>query len=606
MHIWYSIRNKLILFFLIIIMIVSLMITIVMYRESAQLLGEKKGDSIINGLLQTSRVIDSILEDAEYQLTALTTDSENFEMLKNYVRKNDISEDPDADKIWSRIYNLRISNRNIDSIYIYSYNQKVMFTSYEGRRVINVVNPEYYQWLNIPVNEDKNSSGWLASFGIPSNISTPTGKVFLLKKLIKDIHYQEPLGESCIAITENYMRFTLLQSIQEGENGSVYLLDSKGSVISSINNKNNLQEAGEQSFYITIKKSEYGFFVDEIDNERMLIGYVTSDLTGWKYVSMIPFDEIILNVSQLKNLALFVNFIAIGLAIFLAILFSQSIYSPIRDLKESMKLAGSGNLKARIEKSRKDEFGMLNQGFNQMINRIQKLMDELFHEKLLVKEAELKSMEAQINPHFLYNTLDSIHWMARLNKTEELSQITFSLSNFYRLSLGGGKETVTTKETINLIEEYLAIQKMRYGDKFDADLEVDENLLNYYVLRLIIQPLVENAICHGVEKMTAHGHIQVILKPFGPDMVFIIKDNGIGMSKEKLDEIIGSLNQDTVEPGENFALINIHKRIQLYYGKEYGLQIESMENQGTEVRVILPERLYPGRGEQSDVQNFDS
>lgn len=133
-----------------------------------------------------------------------------------------------------------------------------------------------------------------------------------------------------------------------------------------------------------------------------------------------------------------------------------------------------------------------------MLNRIQKLVDELFHEKLLVKEAELKSMEAQINPHFLYNTLDSIHWMARLNKTEELSQITFSLSNFYRLSLGGGKETVTTKETINLIDEYLAIQKMRYGDKFDADIDADESLQNYFVLRLIIQPLVENAICHGV------------------------------------------------------------------------------------------------------------
>ena len=185
MHIWYSIRNKLILFFLIIIMIVSVMITVVMYRESTQLLSEKKGDSIVNGLLQTSRVIDSILEDAEYQLIALTTDTENFEMLKKYTRKNDASDDPDADKIWSRIYNLRISNRNIESIYIYSYDQKVMFTSYEGRRVINVVNPEYYQWLNIHVNADKNSSGWLTSYGIPSTISTPTGKVFLLKKLIK-------------------------------------------------------------------------------------------------------------------------------------------------------------------------------------------------------------------------------------------------------------------------------------------------------------------------------------------------------------------------------------------------------------------------------------
>lgn len=601
-----NIRNRLILFFIVIIIIPSLLITLVMYYKSTLILSEKKGDSIINGLLQTSRVIDSILNDTDYQLTALTINTANFKQLQEFKRKEDYSGDPDTDRIWSRVNSLKMSNRNIESIYIYLYGEKVMFTSYETRKVIEVIHENNYDWLNISVHPETNSSGWVTSYGIPPNLSTTIGSIIVLKKLIKTIYIDKPIGEACVAITESYIRSCMLDSIKEGNNGVVLLLDKNGNTISAVNNRNRITFSDRQQYAKKILDSDSGYFVDHIKNERMLVAYTTSKLTGWKYVSMIPFKDVILNVNEIRNLALVVNILAIGLAVFLAFIFSQSIYKPIKILKDSMQVAQGGNLNVRITEGRDDEFGMLNYGFNQMINRIRGLIDELYHEKLLKKDSELKNLEAQINPHFLYNTLDSLHWLARLNKMEEVSKLTFSLSNFYRLTLSGGKEMITVKETLDLIQEYLYIQQMRYPDKFHVKIQSDESLMEYQVLRLIIQPLVENAIYHGIEKKKGRGNIRIEVYSCEKGIVFAVHDDGVGISSDKLKEIKDCLEMDGIEGIDNFALVNIHKRIRLKYGDEYGLRIESESGKGTSVYATLPKLENRKRGvESSDVQAFN-
>lgn len=584
----YSIRNRLIIFFLITMLIPSVLITLVMYYRSTIILGEKKGDSIVNGLIQTSRLMDSILSDAEYQLTSLIVNPDNFRQLHEFEKLTDDINDSSKDDVWNRIHTILLSNRNIESIYIYLYDKKLMFTSYESRKVLQIRQPEYYEWLKVPINNQTNSSGWVSSYGIPPNVSSSIGSVLLLKKKLKNISMDKPIGEACIVLSEQTVRNTLLDSIREGKNGVVMVLDSDGSIISPKTSRTYTQDIRNEPFVKRILKSKTGFFVEKVNTDRMLIAYTTSDLTGWKYISMVPFADVILNVKEIRNLALWVNLLSVVMAIILAWIFSQSVYNPIKKLKDSMKEAESGNLKIQITDDRRDEFGMLNRGFNRMINQIQRLVDELYHEKLLKKEAELRNLETQINPHFLYNTLDSIHWMSRLKKMDEVSKLTFSLSNFYRLSLGGGKETITVKATIDLIQEYLYIQKSRYGDKFSVEMDLDESLYNYYVLRLIVQPLVENAIYHGIEKKKGPGRIFVKLCKWNQGMAFIVQDNGIGMTADKLQEVQKSLEEKTVEDGNNFALVNIHKRVQMYYGEEYGLKIDSEQNAGTTVHLVLP------------------
>ncbi|MGE5582139.1 MAG: sensor histidine kinase [Bacillota bacterium] len=267
-----------------------------------------------------------------------------------------------------------------------------MFTSFENRQVIEVSNPGNYLWLNIAVDPTTNSSGWLPSFAIPGTITEAARPSFIMKRKIKSIFINRPIGEACIAVEEYYIRHNLLDSIREGPKGIVMLLDQKGTVLSAVTGKSIFQQKLPQNPYVRkILNEEKDSFVERINGEKMLVGFTTSKYTGWKYVSMVPLREVTLNTVEISNLALLVNLLSASLAILLAWIFSQSIYHPIRVLKESMKLAEAGNLDVRIYEKRRDEFAMLNRGFNKMINRIQRLIDELYHEKLLKKEAELKN-----------------------------------------------------------------------------------------------------------------------------------------------------------------------------------------------------------------------
>jgi hypothetical protein len=196
-------------------MIPSILITIVMYFRSTGILEEKKGDSIVNGLEQTSRVMDTILTDAEYQLTFLTIKHENLAKLIQINRHSNYSDAPLVDDIWTGIYNYCLSNQNILAIYIYLYHPKLMITSFKNRKIIEVTDPSQYYWLRIPVIQENNSSGWLSSYAIPASISESGLAAFFLKKKIQSISLNQPIGEACIAVQEYYIRYKLLDTIRD-------------------------------------------------------------------------------------------------------------------------------------------------------------------------------------------------------------------------------------------------------------------------------------------------------------------------------------------------------------------------------------------------------
>lgn len=598
----FSIRSKLILFFLIIMVVPSLLITTVMYRRSTELLREKKGDSIINELLQTSRILDGILTHAENQLTSFMVEPENYLYLKNLAEAPAFDEDFSRD-VWRRLSYTCKSSRGIESIYIYLSQKKLLFTSYELRKMTKVADPNNYPWLTIPVDRESNSSGWRLSVSIPPTVSELGVYVFLLKKMLKNIRIKEPIGEICISVDERYIRYNLLDGVWEGMATGILLLDGEGRVLSAKSRGMIGKKLKDLPYVQRVLQGREGTFLTTVDDRKMLVGYVTSDYTGWKYLLMIPSDSLSLNVSEIKRLALWVNILSSLLVILLAVFFSQFISRPIGILKAAMKAVEDGRLKVQIREERRDEFGILNRGFNRMITRIQRLMDELYHEKLLKKEAELKNLQAQINPHFLYNTLDLIHWMARLNKNDKVSQLAFSLSNFYRLNLGSGKDIVTVRDTIALLTEYLNIQKIRFGEKFSFEIVAEEELMGCQVLRLLIQPLVENAIYHGIEKKKGKGFIKVTVSRRAQQLEFRVEDNGVGISPEKLEQIQECLSRR--ETKTNFALVNIEQRIKICYGENYGLKIESHPDHGTVVRVLLPLIKENNTEERDDVQTFD-
>ncbi len=289
----------------------------------------------------------------------------------------------------------------------------------------------------------------------------------------------------------------------------------------------------------------------------------------------------------------------IGFSILAAWIISASIYIPIKKLHDVTTTITGEDLQALVTTHNVDEITELGISFNLMIGRIRELVNAKLREQENLKKAELKALQAQINPHFLYNTLDTIVWMAESNKTGQVIDIVRALSSFFRIALSKGKEWISLRQEIEHVSSYLTIQKMRYRDILDYKIEVEEELLDSTILKLTLQPLVENALYHGIKTKRNGGTVVVQAKRVGEENVLLdVQDDGVGFTPYKLAQLQESLAEDLdeISMGEGgFGLKNVHKRIQLYYGKEYGLSIQSQYRGGTHVSVMIPRRCTPNR-----------
>ena len=283
--------------------------------------------------------------------------------------------------------------------------------------------------------------------------------------------------------------------------------------------------------------------------------------------------------------------VAIGFAVIAAWAISRSIYIPIQRLHDVTTTITKTDLQALVTRDNVDEITELGLSFNIMIGRIRELLDAKMKEQDDLKKAELRALQAQINPHFLYNTLDTIIWMAEAQKTEQVIEIVSALSNFFRLSLSKGKDWITIGEEIERTRSYLTIQKMRYRDILDFRIEADTEVLGNTILKLILQPLVENALYHGIKNKRGGGTIIVRARQKNDREILLeVEDDGIGLTPERLQKLRAELDDDTgdMKLESGFAIGNVNKRIRLYYGRLYGLSIRSEYNLGTCATLVIP------------------
>jgi len=271
---------------------------------------------------------------------------------------------------------------------------------------------------------------------------------------------------------------------------------------------------------------------------------------------------------------------------------SGSISKPIRDLYRMTKSISKGNLDVRVENKNVDEIAALSRSFNIMTEKIKELLENSIKEQKVLKKTELKLMQAQINPHFLYNTLDTIVWMAEGNKSEEVIEIVRALSNFFRITLSKGNDMITIREEIEHIRSYLIIQRIRYRDILKYDIEIDSELNQYKILKLTLQPIVENALYHGIKNKREGGTIRIRgFKEAEDKIILVVEDDGAGINEERLRKIHVELENDSSEvviKDSGFGLNNVHKRLKLNYGSHFGLKIQSEFKKGTIVSVHIP------------------
>ena len=282
------------------------------------------------------------------------------------------------------------------------------------------------------------------------------------------------------------------------------------------------------------------------------------------------------------------NVIAIMLLIVFSIIItsvlSKVMVSGLEKLRANMEEVEKGNMEITVKSNNEDEVGALIRGFEKMIIQIKALIEDVYESRLIQKDYEMKALQAQINPHFLYNSLSLINWMALETDQEDISEITLSLSTFYRTALNKGKNILRVRDEIKNMRSYLDIQLMMHDHEFDVDVEIDECILDHNILNLILQPLIENAIDHGIDlKTDGRGGIKIIGKKQNDEIVLIVSDNGVGMSKEQAESIL-------TNKSNGYGVKNVNERIKLYYGEQYQLKIESEIGIGTKVKVTIPIR----------------
>ena len=286
------------------------------------------------------------------------------------------------------------------------------------------------------------------------------------------------------------------------------------------------------------------------------------------------------------------NFMITGnvMAIILLIVFSiiitsilsRVMVSGLEKLRANMEEVEKGNMEIKVKSNNEDEVGALIRGFEKMIVQIKTLIEDVYESRLIQKDYEMKALQAQINPHFLYNSLSLINWMALESDQEEISKITLSLSMFYRTALNKGKNILKVRDEIKNMRSYLDIQLMMHDYEFDVDIQIDEDILDYNILNLILQPLIENAIDHGIDlKTDGRGCIKITGKKQNDEIVLIVSDNGVGMSKEQAESILSNKSN-------GYGVKNVNERIKLYYGEQYHLKIESEIGIGTKVEITIP------------------
>lgn len=431
-------------------------------------------------------------------------------------------------------------------------------------------NPEEIQLISVVTGRN-----------IVTNRSYSIDDVFSLAKAVQDPETGEVLGVILLDIRHDIIQSSI-NGVTIGEKGFVFVMDQEDNIVYTpvngiVYRVNPKWVKAMEPMSVQIQGGSY-----QIRSEL-------SPYTGWRTVGVFSMDEVMSSVNTIVYILFTCVIISLVLVVIVSFKFSRTLTNPIFKLKRLMKQAESGDLTVRFNFQHNDEIGELGQSFNHMIARIDQLIQMVYVEQENKRTAEMKSLQEQIKPHFLYNTLDTISWMARDYDAEDIVRLVDALTNMFRIGLSHGKDIITVKEEITHVSNYLYIQKIRYKDKLNYVIHVDESLYAVEVPKLILQPLVENAIYHGVKAKRGGGTITITGVPEGENLVFTVQDDGAGMLQEKVEELNRRMSERSVlDEKKSFGLFYIRERIQLCYGKGYGVHVESALGEGTRVTITLP------------------
>lgn len=370
-----------------------------------------------------------------------------------------------------------------------------------------------------------------------------------------------------------------------GENGHILILNDQSEFVYASN------------LGCTDETCESKAFVDSIilggdsvklGDDYMYVNINTLKNTRWRIATFININNLYDAKQQAAVFSTFVFVISLILSLGLSIYLSQRISNPLNKLKNHMQAIEQGEQMSEIDISGQKEVVALAKTFNHMVIEIKQLMQNIVIEQKEKRKSEFQALQTQIHPHFLYNTLDSIVWLAENNMNKEVVEMVIALSRFFRISISRGKNVISVKDELEHAQHYLLIQKIRYNKKFDYELDIDPKVYDYTIVKLVLQPIIENAIYHGINSEFEKGKILIKAYPHKKTLVFEIENNGYGITPERILELTNQMKQEG--QAKSVGLRNVYQRIKLYYGKEADIIISSELDEMTNIKIIIPMR----------------
>lgn len=555
--------------FILITILAMLFIGIALYNKVLRL-------SEQNAILNTRQIIDQVNTNLDYYMKSMI---EISDYIDNAIYYDNDLQNGNLKQQMNVIVN---SRKDIVTLAIFSKDGELIL-SVPSDKMKSITNIKEQDWFTTPLKEPGN-----LYFSSPHVQNIFDGQHRWVVSLSRKITINKN-GKRIPGVLLVDMNFSVIEQlctkVSFGEKGYIYIIDSNGNMV--YHPQLPLINVGlKQENVKEVQEHVFGRYFDKVNGERRLITIETVNFCRWRIVGIAYMDEI----STVKKDILFYIFwvfvFGILLFIFISAVISSKISRPIKQLEKSMMMVEQGKLNINLDIKGEAEVAQLSRTFNLMVLRIRQLMNQIVQEQESKRISELNALQAQINPHFLYNTLDSVVWMAENGKHDDVICMVTALARLFRISISRGKNIIGVSEELEHARNYLVIQSIRYRNKFEYEFKIQEEALKYKTLKLILQPIIENAIYHGIEYMVDKGKIKISVSIENDKLLFKVEDNGVGIEPEILNSLLDKESNKKRDSG--VGVKNVHERIQLYFGKQYGLKIESELDVGTIVQIWLP------------------
>lgn len=590
-----SLRSRLLLYFVLVSIIPVLLIGVVSYTVSVNVVKEKAMQFSRQIIDQVTGEINNLLLDA-YKVSVMVAEDPTIQVVLRKPLDEDIARRYSTDLMMdTRLNFIQSSYRNeFFGFYVIGANggkYKSNFYSVKGGELRNT------GWYRRIIASKK--PVWFSTHTGSFAVETIGERLVSVGFPIIDKATGKRSGAVLIDIEEDLLSKT--SGARLGKTGYLVILDSNNIVISHphkslISQKLLISDMALKGMGRFVENS----FETKAGGRAIVISQ-TSSVSRWKIIGVLPWSELYKD-SRMVGIIIAGMLIVICILAFLAAwTVAGTVANPIKKLMFLMRKVEEGNLAVTMDVKYDDEIGRLGRSFNVMIGEIGKLMDKVYQEQKELRKVELKALQAQINPHFLYNTLDSIIWMLRAERNEDVIKMVTALTKLFRIGISRGKDIIPIREELEHINSYLTIQQIRYQNKLSYEIRVPEYLEMFVTLKLILQPIVENAIYHGIKRKREPGFISVTAREEQNAVVFEINDTGVGMTPEELKALENTLKNTQGEKMDSYGLKNVNERIKIFFGPEFGLTFSSEYGAGAKVEVKIPKISEVGEDVKSSL-----